>query len=473
MVLSSIMSLLACAPAVAQTSPVDSIARLPGAAVERDTTPLLGEARLARMHAAERALWTAYLRRSRELRERDRALVAGELRARGRARMERAPFVRESFELKPWMRGGWFRSDSAKAIAEAILSFQTPSGGWSKHVDLRAGPRRPGQSFFSETDEWQYIATLDNNATTSEMRYLALAGSAVTDPRYPAAFLRGVDYLLAAQLPSGCWPQVWPLQGGYHDAATFNDDATVNAAALLRDVAKGDYGFVHDAEREQASRAFGRAVSCILRTQVRDGGRLSIWGQQHDPLTLRPTGARSYELASLATKESAGIMRLLMSIPSPDARVAAAVHAAAAWFRANAIYGYSYDFDTGRRAQPGAGPLWARMVEIGTGRPIFANRDGVKLYDYERLTDRRTGYGWYSEEPAAALRQYERWSRRHPALSPAPWSAIPSPVPGEGGRRGGGEACAGACRIGVDGAGRGARQCRGIQPLPVRERWRA
>ncbi|MFL5383875.1 MAG: pectate lyase [Longimicrobiaceae bacterium] len=415
----SIMSLLGCAPVAAQRSPVDSIARLPGAAVERDTTPLLGDARLARMHAAERALWTAYLQRSRDWRARDRALVAGELRALGRERMERAPYARESFELKRWMTGDWFRADSARAIAEAILSFQTPSGGWSKHVDLRAGPRKPGQSFFSETDAWQYIATLDNNSTTSELRFLALADGAAPDPRFRAAFLRGLGYLHAAQFPNGCWPQVYPLQGGYHDAVTFNDDAIVNAAALLRDVSEGGVPFVPAAERERARAAYGRAVGCILRTQVREGGRLSIWGQQHDPLTLAPTGARSYELASLATKESAGIMRLLMAIPSPDERVVAAVHAAAAWFRANAIYGYSYDFAAGRRAQPGAGPLWARMVEIGTDRPIFANRDGVKLYDYERLTDRRTGYGWYSEEPAAALRQYERWSARHRPL-PAP-----------------------------------------------------
>ena len=406
--------LLGCAPVAAQRSPVDSIARLPGAAVERDTTPLLGAARLTRLPAAERDAWTAYVRASRELRERDRALVAGELRALGRERMERAPYARESFELKRWMRGEWFRADSAKAIAEAILSFQTPSGGWSKRVDLRAGPRKPGQSFFSETDAWQYIATLDNNGTTSQLRFLALADSAAPDPRYRAAFLRGLDYLHAAQFPNGCWPQVYPLQGGYHDAATFNDDATVNAAALLRDVAEGDVPFVPVAERERARAGHARAVECILRAQVRHGGRLSIWGQQHDPLTLAPTSARSYEPASLASKESAGIMRLLMSVPSPEARVVEAVHAAAAWFRANAIYGYSYDFTAGRKAQPGAGPLWARMVEIGTDRPIFANRDGVKLYDYERLTDRRTGYGWYSEEPASALRQYERWSTRHP-----------------------------------------------------------
>jgi PelA/Pel-15E family pectate lyase len=427
----------ACAPLAAQQSPVDSIARLPGAAVERDTASLLGSARLARLPAAERERWTAYVRTSREWRARDQALLAGELRALGRERMTRAPYVRESFELKPWMSGAWLRGDSARRMAETILSFQTPSGGWSKHVDMRGGPRAPGQSFFSETDQWQYIATLDNNATTSQLRFLARADSAAPDPRVRAAFLRGVGYLLAAQLPNGCWPQVWPLQGGYHDAATFNDDAIANAAALLHDVADGGFPFVPAAQRARASAAFDRAIECVLAAQVVVGGRRTIWGQQHDPLTLAPTHARSYEPASLATKESAGVMRLLMALPRPDARAVAAVHAAAAWFRANAIHGYAYDFDTGRRAEPGAGPLWARMAEIGTDRPIFSNRDGVVLYDYERLTDRRTGYGWYSEEPAAALRRYERWARSPSAgparPSPCALERKPSPVPGEGG----------------------------------------
>ncbi|HEU4560013.1 MAG TPA: pectate lyase [Longimicrobium sp.] len=382
--------------------------------MERDTTPLLSPSRLAALPREQREAWTAYVRTSRSLRARDRALLDVELRRLGKTRMTRAPYIRQSFEVTRAMNEAWFRGDSAHAIAQTILSFQTPSGGWSKHVDMRAAPRQPGQSFFSESDSWQYIATLDNNSTTSEMRFLALADRARPDERYRAAFLRGLDWLLAAQFPNGCWPQVYPLQGGYHDAATFNDDALVNAAAVLRDVAEGDFTFVPEARRAQAGRAFERAVDCILAAQVVADGRRAIWGQQHDPLTLQPTSARSYELVSLATKESAGVMRLLMSIPQPSARVVEAVHAAAAWFRANGIHGYTYDFENGLREQAGAGPIWARMVEIGSNRPIFSNRDGVKLYDYEQLTDRRTGYGWYTDDPAGALRAYDRWARNHP-----------------------------------------------------------
>jgi PelA/Pel-15E family pectate lyase len=103
-----------------------------------------------------------------------------------------------------------------------------------------------------------------------------------------------------------------------------------------------------------------------------------------------------------------------MTLASPDERVIDAVHAAAEWFRTTAIYGYKYGFETGLEASPGAGPTWARMYEIGTNRPIFSNRDGVVRYDWNELTDRRTGYAWYGEEPRAVLERYERWAARHP-----------------------------------------------------------
>src|SRR5256714_5512087 len=307
----------------------------------------------------------------------------------------------------------WFASDSGRRMAESVLSYQTPSGGWSKHVDFTAGVRLPGQSYFSETADWRYIATIDNASTTEEIRFLALADRVHADARYRAAVIRGVGYLLDAQMRNGCWPQVFPLQGGYHDAATFNDDAIVNVARLLESVAAGDFAFVPDRLRRRAGSAVMSAVGCMLDAQVVVGGRRTVWGQQHDPITLAPTSARSYELTSLAADESVGIARFLMSRPSPDSRVVGAVHAASDWFLAHRIEGLEYGrYQLTRR--DGAGPLWGRMVEIETGRPIFSNRDGVKLYDYERLTDRRSGYRWFTSAPAGFLREYERWATAHP-----------------------------------------------------------
>ena len=383
-----------------------------GAAPARPA-PLLGAERLAALPAAERAAWTTYVERSRAARARDTAAMNAELRAVGAAKMTRAPYGRE-FSVKSSMTALWFAGDSARAIGESILSFQAPNGGWSKHVDFTKGPRAPGQSYFGESDEWSWISTFDNASTTSQMEFLARLEGARPDSRYREAFLRGLRYLGDAQFPTGCWPQVYPLMGSYHDAATFNDDATANILELLRDVASGAYAFVPAAERARADSVMARGVACVVSSQYVAEGRRQGWGQQHDPITLQPVPARSYELASLTPQESANLLRALMNLKAPDARVVAAVHDGIAWLRKNEIHGYSYHFETGLRAEPGAGPLWARMTELGTGRPIFSNRDGVKLYDWNQLTDRRQGYGWYTYAPVSALRKYESWSRKYP-----------------------------------------------------------
>jgi PelA/Pel-15E family pectate lyase len=91
-----------------------------------------------------------------------------------------------------------------------------------------------------------------------------------------------------------------------------------------------------------------------------------------------------------------------------------AVHGAAEWFSKHAITGYDYDGKHGLRANPSGAPIWARLTELGTARPIFSNRDGVKRYDWNELTDRRFGYTWYCREPAAVLATYATWAIQHP-----------------------------------------------------------
>ena len=385
---------------------------------ERDTTnvrapsgdSLLAPSRLAALPESARLAWTRYLDRSRALQAIDRDSMARELRALGRERPTRAPYLRAPFLDV----AGDLSGDSARRVADVVLSFQTPSGGWSKHVDMTVRPRQPAESYYSESDRWQYIATIDNGATTGQMRFLADVIEATGEPRYRDSFLRAFAYLASAQFPNGCWPQVYPLQGGYHDAATFNDDATVNVLRVLRDMAWGRMAWVSAVDRERAAAMLDRGIDCILATQVVVDGKRTAWGQQHDPLSLAPVQARSYEPAALSGRESAGITELLMTLRNPNDATVTAVHSAVDWFRATAIHGYAYDFERGLTAKGGAGPIWARMYEIGTNRPIFSNRDGVIRYAWNELTDRRTGYAWFGEEPAAVLERYERWSRSHP-----------------------------------------------------------
>jgi PelA/Pel-15E family pectate lyase len=183
---------------------------------------------------------------------------------------------------------------------------------------------------------------------------------------------------------------------------------------LLDDVASGEIKATTPDQKTRAAAAAMRGLGCIVATQVVEGGVATIWGQQSDPLTRKPVPARRYELAGLASRESANLVAYLMTVPNPSPDVTAAVHAAAAWFQAHEIHGYDYDAKHGLRPNPNAAPIWARLTELETARPIFSNRDGIKRYDWNELTDRRYGYTWYCREPAAVLATYATWAKQHP-----------------------------------------------------------
>ena len=372
---------------------------------------LLTEDRIRQL-ARNPAEWLGYIARSRTQRANDSTLMAAELQSTGKTAMATAPYSR-GFAITSTMTPVWLASDSARIIAENLLSFQTPNGGWSKHVDYAKSARAKGQSWFSESSSWQWISTIDNSSTTEQMQFLEMIDSVRPDARYRDAWRRGFEYLLAAQYPNGCWPQVWPLDGSYHDAATFNDDATTNVLTTLQQAADGKPSYLTDDEREKARAGVERGIECVLNAQFIENGKPTAWGQQHDPLTLAPTSARSYELTSLTAQESANLMRFLIKRKNPSPRVIASINGAAEWLKSRALYGYTYDFETGRHVSPGAGPIWARMYEIGTGKPIFSDRNGIRLYDWDQLKDRRLGYAWYTYAPVLALRQYDNWAKKN------------------------------------------------------------
>lgn len=401
----AIGSLASCAVAQSGTAPAPATAAVP------DT--LLAASRIAGLPAAERAAWQAYVVASRRNAERDRAAIDAELRAAGKETWTPAPAGR-GFDVTDAMTGEWFRGGEARRLADVLVSYQTPSGGWSKRIGFTR-PRQPGESFASERS-WTWIGTLDNGATTSQLRFLTGAIRAHGDSAHREAFQRGIEYLLAAQQPTGCWPQAYPLMGGYHDAATFNDDATINVLRVLRSTAAGEHAWVPDAVRGRAAAAVDRGIGCIVATQVTVDGQRTAWGAQHDPIGLGPVKARAYEHASLSGRESAAILDFLMQIENPSPAVVQAVHAGAAWFRAAAITGQRYTPRGEVTPDSAAGPLWARFYEIGSNRPIFSDRDGVIRYALSEIgEERRMGYLWYTDEPATTLRRYERWLRRHGA----------------------------------------------------------
>ena len=391
----------------APTSPAPSLVVPPYAGT------LVAADRIAALPADQRAAWTAYVDRSRLAMGHDQLLAQTELAANHLSSVIRPPNTPSDFVPQSSWTSTWVASSAGKALVTAVLSYQTSSGGWGKHIDYSLGVRRAGMGYNSEGDDWAYVGTIDNDATFGELTLLSVAG-ANGDAAARTAFNRGVQYLLDAQFPSGCWPQVWPLMGSYHDAATYNDDATANVVRVLRKAGNGTFAFMDATLRAQATAAVTAGVRCIVSQQIVVNGARTTWCQQHDPLTNAATVGRSYEPPSLAGREGAGVVDLLMEEPSPTSEVVTAVYAATAYYRATAIPDVTYVEGTGLVSTPGAGPVWARMREIGTNRPIFSNRDGIVLYDFNLLTDRRTGYAWYGTEPGNTLRAFDTWAKGHP-----------------------------------------------------------
>jgi PelA/Pel-15E family pectate lyase len=393
--------------------------------------------RIAQLPVAERKAWLDYLSRSEQQRQIDKDALAAELKSAGlRAPLE--PAHGHSAKSIPMDRdAAWYGSAEARRIAAIIVSFQTPAGGWGKNLDMSVEMRKPGMAWgpnnlnryptpldFDAPREpgWNYIGTIDNDATTTELNYLARVISAgARETSYRAAFFHGIEYLLHAQYPNGGWPQVWPLEGGYHDAITFNDDAMTQVVELLRQTAQGegDFQFVPQELRHKAQAAFERGVHCILIAQLHDRTGLTIWPQQSDALTLQPTSARNYELPTPCPSESTGILLLLMNdFPHPAAEVRQAIRAGMAYLKKTEIYGKSYTWGAAGRMlvdAPGAGPIWARYSDPESGSPVFGDRD-KKIYDNvnEISRERRNGYGWYSDEPLRAEERFAAWSKEHP-----------------------------------------------------------
>lgn len=316
----------------------------------------------------------------------------------------------------------WYAGEEARAVAATVLQYQAPSGGWTKNTDMT---KPPSAEYLASDKPDQRAATIDNGGTTTQVRYLAAVLTAKDDPVLRAAFERGFDYLLTAQYPSGGWPQFFPLRPGYYTHITYNDNATANVLAILRETAQGKapFAFVDADRRAKAATAVEKAIACILRTQVKQDGKLTVWCAQHDETTFAPAPARNFEPATLSGSESVGLVKILMSVEKPGPEIIAAIEGAVAWFEASKVTGLRLEWFTGADgkrdnravADPAAPVVWARFYELGTNRPVFTGRDKVIHYDFNEIErERRVGYAYYGSWPTDLLaKDYPRWRVKH------------------------------------------------------------
>lgn len=323
--------------------------------------------------------------------------------------------------------------ERVRGIVANILLFQRANGGWPKDYDMTA-MLTPEQATAVERTRAAEDTSFDNGNIHSQVAYLARAVAQTGDPAWRTACERGLDFILASQYPNGGWPQRFPRPKSFHAHITFNDFVTVGNLHVLQDAASDSppFAWLDSVRRRRAADAVRRGVACILRCQIRVGGQLTGWCQQHDERTYEARPGRTFELASICPQDTTEIVRFLLRCEEPSPGMIEAVDAAVAWLRKVALQGvrvdrvaagreefqrHTADFDKVVVADPQAPPLWARHYEIGTDRPVFAGRDGVKKYALAEIErERRTGTPWYGTWPQRLLdRDYPAWRGRHAA----------------------------------------------------------
>ncbi|MEZ0541164.1 pectate lyase [Fibrella arboris] len=314
------------------------------------------------------------------------------------------------------------------SVAERMLLYQRINGGWPQpggnainyNRELTADQKK---KLLADKDKLD--TTIDDKATTREINYLVEAFGKTRNDAYLTAAQQGIVYLLAAQNAKGGWGQFFPDSSSYRKQITYNDNAMIDVMWVMKRTAAkaGAFGQLDRSLVPKAQQAVERGVECILNTQYIQNGKRTAWCAQHDRVTLQPTNARAFELASLSGSESVGIIEFLMQLDKPSDRVKEAIQSGVAWLDSVKLLGINTKTIADPKQKSGKDVVvvqdpnsvkWARFYELGTNRPFFCGRDGVKRFSLDQIeNERRVGYGWYGTWPAKLIASdYPAWQAK-------------------------------------------------------------
>ena len=132
--------------------------------------------------------WKNYLENSVRQRSADQDVLHAEMKAHGLTNAIEPPKSASPKGTPLTSAASWYGGPDARRIADNVASFQTPAGGWAKHTDFSQHRRAPGELFAGDSNSkfiiahdfdapsdvnWNYVGTFDNDATITELRFLA------------------------------------------------------------------------------------------------------------------------------------------------------------------------------------------------------------------------------------------------------------------------------------------------------------
>jgi PelA/Pel-15E family pectate lyase len=321
--------------------------------------------------------------------------------------------------------------DAAKECAQALIWGQLPSGGWNYFIDFDPeGTAAWYEEIGAKAWGWEEFyhfhgnATFDDDVTAGAAVFLLDLYTLTLDPAYREPVMKVVEGMLASQYPVGGWPQRFPVRESPDGAGhteytayhTFNDGVIVGNIHFLW---KAHQQLGLSACKEAALR--GMYFVMISQTGTPQAG----WGQQYD-LNLKPAGARNYEPAGLCPSTTASNIRHLQDFygRTGDRRFLRGIPDALDWLDAARLpEGHSTE-----------GHTHAQFVEVGTGKPLYAHREGTSMETGRYWVDYEPGnfpghYGMQLRLDVEALRkEHERVDALSPEEAAKEWAAKQQPA---------------------------------------------
>jgi PelA/Pel-15E family pectate lyase len=327
-----------------------------------------------------------------------------------------------------------FYLEAAREAAEALVYGQLESGGWANAIDFDPKGNLVAK-YRQGRGQGRNYSSLDDGVTQAALTFLMQAdrahGFQHSAIHEAAEFARAS--LLAAQFPSGGFPQGWsgpvtahpPARASYPaydwrtenriknywDMPTLNDGLAGTVAATLIEA--------WETYKDQRCRkALEKLGDFLLLAQMPDPQ--PAWAQQYD-LQMRPIWARKFEPPAIAGRESQDAAETLLLIHrvTGNAKYLEPVPRALAYLK---------------RSLLPDGQL-ARYYELTSNKPLYMTRDYQLTYDDSDVPQH---YGWKTKSHVVKIEKALQAARtRRPPSAPkvpdaAEVRAILSALDGEG-----------------------------------------
>lgn len=254
-----------------------------------------------------------------------------------------------------------------------LLAAQTTTGGWPQN--------------FPNTSSYGGQVTFNDDAMVLAMTALKEASSgdydfidSVTRNKIELAFLRGVDFILQAQIVINGVKTAWcaqhdrndfsPVGGRSYELPSISGAESVGIIRLLMSI-------------EQPNEAVKRAIVAAVEWLE----RVKLTGVE-----LVKVNAKQYETS------------ITLNIKEDPAATSSAKRV---------FPGRGYDNKL--MPKPNAKPIWARFYDLETQQPFFVGWDGVKRSSIDEIDiERRTGYMWYGYWPENLLNyEWPKWKKKN------------------------------------------------------------